>query len=145
MNHRSAAGTLLFALTVSLALSACGRKEDDRSAGQKLDAAIAKTEQKTDEATAAVNKEIAEAKVDAKDAGQKLDAKANDAGITIGVNAELAKDPSLSALRINVDTSNGRVSLMGSAPDQVARDRATQLAQSVKGVMSADNRLEVRR
>lgn len=145
MNHRSAVGTLLITVTVSLALSACGRKEEDRSPGQKLDAAISKTEQKTDEATAAVKKELAEAKVDAKDASQKLEAKADDAGITIGVNAELAKDPTLSALRINVDTSNGRVALSGSAPDAIARDRATQLAQSVKGVLSVDNRLEIRR
>ena len=145
MNHRSAVGTLLITVTVSLALSACGRKEEDRSPGQKLDAAISKTEQKTDEATAAVKKEIAEAKADAKDASQKLEAKADDAGITIGVNAELAKDPTLSALRINVDTNNGHVALSGSAPDAIARDRATQLAQSVKGVLSVDNRLEIRR
>ena len=96
------------------------------------------------EAKATVKQEAAEAKADAKDASAKLGDKANDASITIGVNAELAKDSTLSALRINVDTSNGRVMLSGSAPDKTSRDRATQLAQSVKGVVSVDNRLEIR-
>ena len=144
MNHRTAAGTLLMTVTVALALSACGRKEDDRTAGQKLDSGIAKTEQKANEAKAAVKQEMAEAKAESKDAAAKLGNKADDAGITVSVNAALAKDSTLSALRINVDTSNGRVTLSGSAPDKTSRDRATSLAQSVKGVVSVDNRLEVR-
>ena len=70
--------------------------------------------------------------------------KASDAGITAGVNAELAKDSTLSALRIDVDTANGHVSLRGSAPSSLARDRATKLAKSIKGVTSVDNQLDVR-
>jgi len=144
MNHRSTKATLLMTVTVALALSACSRNDEDRTAGQKLDSAIAKTEQKADEAQAAVKKEVAEAKADAKDASATMDDKSGDAGITVGVNAELAKDSTLSALRINVDTTNGRVTLSGTAPDTTSRDRATSLTQSVKGVVSVDNRLEVR-
>ena len=144
MNHRSTASTLLMTVAVALALSACGRKDDDRTAGQKLDSAIAKTEKKADETKTAAKQEMAEAKADAKDTSAKLAEKASDAGITVGVNAELAKDPTLSALRINVDTVNGRVTLSGSAPDKTSRARASQLAQSVKGVVSVDNRLEIR-
>ena len=56
---------------------------------------------------------------------------------------ELAKDDKLSALKINVDTSNGRVMLSGKAPDAESRERATRLAANVKGVMQVDNRLEI--
>ena len=60
------------------------------------------------------------------------------------MNAELAKDQTLSALRINVDTTSGHVVLRGTAPSTTARDHATTLAASVKGVNSVDNKLEVR-
>jgi len=56
----------------------------------------------------------------------------------------LAKDPGLSALRIDVDTRGGEVTLSGSAPDLAAKDRASQLAWGIKGVTRVDNRLEIR-
>ena len=69
--------------------------------------------------------------------------KVKDAAITTAVNAKLAQDKSLSALRIDVDTVNGRVSLRGTAPDPAARERATTLASAVDGVVSVDNQLTV--
>jgi osmotically-inducible protein OsmY len=63
--------------------------------------------------------------------------------VTAGVKAELIKDPDLRALRIDVDTHNGKVLLTGHAPSASARDRATHLAYAVKGVASVDNRLQV--
>jgi osmotically-inducible protein OsmY len=69
--------------------------------------------------------------------------KVQDAAITASVNAEFAKDPRLSASRIDVDTVDGRVALRGSAPDAAARDRATTLAKAVSGVKSVDNLLEI--
>jgi osmotically-inducible protein OsmY len=66
-----------------------------------------------------------------------------DAAITASVNAELARDNELSALGINVDTANGRVTLSGNAPNEAARERATQLASAVRGVTSVDNELRV--
>lgn len=66
-----------------------------------------------------------------------------DAAVTATINAELAKDPKLSALKIDVDTSNGRVSLKGKAPDADSRERATQIASAVRGVQSVDNQLQV--
>jgi len=69
--------------------------------------------------------------------------KAKDAMITAAVNGALAADASLSALRIDVDTTDGRVVLKGSAPDAAARDRATQLARGIDGVLTVDNRLTV--
>jgi hypothetical protein len=68
---------------------------------------------------------------------------AADATITAMVHAELAKDSTLSAMRIDVDTVDGRVLLRGVAPDAAARDRATRAAQGVQGVKSVENQLSV--
>lgn len=65
----------------------------------------------------------------------------SDAAITVAVNTALASDDGLSALRIDVDTVDGRVQLNGQAPDAAARERASSLARAVDGVKSVDNRL----
>lgn len=68
----------------------------------------------------------------------------DDAAITAQVSAGLAKDPTLSALKIDVDTRDGVVTLNGPAPTQEAKDRATAIAQGVKGVSSVMNQLSVK-
>lgn len=134
--------TLAAASLVTLA--ACDRAQDNRTVGQQVDSGIAKVEQKTEQAAAAVKKEAESVR---ETAGQAVDATANkvkDATITTTVNAELARDASLSALKIDVDTNAGRVSLKGTAPDAPSRERATQLAKRVDGVVSVDNQLQIR-
>jgi hyperosmotically inducible protein len=84
-----------------------------------------------------------QASQDLRQAGSEVRDKVTDAVITTAVNAELAKDKNLSATKIDVDTAAGRVALRGTAPSATARDRATQLALSVKGVVSVDNQLTV--
>jgi len=76
-------------------------------------------------------------------AADKVGASVSDAAVTASINAELARDPSLSAFKIDVDTTNGRVLLSGKAPDAAARERATTLASGVKGVTSVENRLQI--
>lgn len=139
----------LLAAAATLALGACSRN-DDTTVGQKIDSAIAKTEQKAEEAKAEVKSEMADAKVASDKMAQKIENAADkvgnsvsDAAVTASVNAELARDPALSALKIDVDTNQGRVLLSGKAPDSAARDRATTLASGVKGVTSVENRLQI--
>jgi hyperosmotically inducible periplasmic protein len=79
----------------------------------------------------------------AREAADAAGSKIADARITTTVNAELAKDSTLSAMKIDVDTDKGRVELKGTAPSQEARERATVLASAVDGVVSVDNRLTV--
>ncbi len=67
--------------------------------------------------------------------------KVDDATITAQVSAGLAKDPDLSAVKINVDTRNGAVTLNGPAPNLAAKDRAQTIAKSIKGVTSVTNLL----
>lgn len=137
--------SLIAAAVAALALTACNRPDnDDRTAGERVDSAIATVEQKAEEAKQEIKQETAEARASAEATADKLGDKVADATITASVNAELAKDPSLSALRIDVDTASGRVMLKGSAPDASSRDRATQLAMNVKGVVSVDNQLQIR-
>ena len=143
----------LVAAASALMLGACG-KNDDRTVGQKIDGAISTTEKKAEQAKRDMSKEMAEAQAATERATdavvQKVEKAAGkvgtavaDATVTASVNAELAKDAKLSALRINVDTTNGRVLLSGSAPDADSRERATRLAGAVKGVTSVENRLQV--
>lgn len=129
----------------ALTLAACD-KSDNRTAGEKLDSAVAKTEQAADTAAAKTGEAVreAKAKVDAsgttaevkqgmsnvteaaKEAGAAVSAKVDDAAITASVSAGLAKDPDLSAIKINVDTKAGAVSLKGPAPTAAAKARAGQ-------------------
>lgn len=141
MKHRT---QLLAMATAAVLLAACSKTDDNMTAGQKVDSAIATTEAKAEEARVAAQKQMADVKQDTAAAAANLADKVEDATITASVNAELAKDEQLSALKIDVDTKDGAVMLKGSAPDATSRERATTLAASVKGVVRVDNQLEVR-
>jgi osmotically-inducible protein OsmY len=132
------------AVALMLALGACSKTADDQTAGQKLDTAIAKTEQKAEEVKAEVKDATAEAKVKSEQTAATIGEKIDDATITASVNASLAKDPDLSAIKINVDTKDGAVTLMGPAPTTTAKERATEIAKAVKGVTSVKNELVVK-
>jgi osmotically-inducible protein OsmY len=128
---------------ILMSVVACSKTSEDATAGEKLDSAIARTEQNANEAKADVKQEMSELKQDMKDAGHTVASAVDDASITAGVNAELAKDDKLSALKIDVDTKSGKVLLTGKAPDPESRERATRLAANVKGVTDVDNKLEI--
>lgn len=115
-----------------MSVVACNKQSDERTVGQQLDSAISSGEQ-----------QASEAKKDMQETGRAALNMAEDAAITTSVNAELAKDPQLSALKIDVDTQGGKVVLRGKAPDAASRERATHLASSVKGVTTVDNQLEI--
>jgi len=133
--------TLAATLLLIAGLAACS--DANKTAGQKVDDAVATTEQKSNE----VKADIKQGANDVKDAAAKATTEVkqlvSDAAITTSVNAELAKDKELSALKINVDSNQGRVALTGSAPDAPAKVRATALASAVTGVVSVDNKLMV--
>jgi osmotically-inducible protein OsmY len=139
---RSWPATLL-AIAACTVVAACDRPRDDRTAAQRADTTVAKAEQKTDEARANVREAARDAKQATVNAADAAGDKVKDATITMGVKSRLAADPTLSALAIDVDTAGGRVALHGTAPDAAARDRATQIAGQVDGVLSVENQLTV--
>lgn len=135
---------LAAAVGATMTLAACGRNDaDQRTAGQKLDDTIAKVEQKTEEAKVKSEAQMDKMGDKMANAADKTETAMADAAITASIKAELARDPALSALKIDVDTKDGLVNLNGSAPNANAKDRATRLAAGVKGVLSVDNHLVV--
>lgn len=139
---------LIAALAGTMALAACDRTETAGADAQQADRTVAQNEQPSATARESAGETPAGAAADElRQDGRELSARAadavSDAAITTGVKAELAKDDTLSALDINVDTAAGHVALRGSAPSQVSRERATQLAAAVEGVLSVDNQLKL--
>lgn len=110
----------------------CDRKEDT-TAGEKVDNAIANTEQETKAAANTIENK-------AENLGQSID----DAAITTALKGKYVLDDELKAHDINVDTVNGVVTLTGAAPSQSAIDRATTIAKSVDGVKDVQNQLTVK-
>lgn len=64
-----------------------------------------------------------------------------DQRISSDIKQVLATDPDLGAMKIDVASDFGLVTLRGRAPDPQARDRAGQLARGVSGVKTVDNML----
>lgn len=142
MNSRilSLAATTVMAST--LVLAGCN-KADQADAKSTAGDAAARVENTAKEVGADAAAGMEKAKDATKSAAAAVGEKVDDAMITASVKTELAKDSNLSALKINVDTSNGRVALKGSAPSAEAKAQATVLAKNVKGVSDVDNQLTV--
>ena len=149
--------TLLAVLVAgsALALGACDNRAPKTTMGEKVDSAVANTKEAAADAKAkteagaasaesSMKKGATEAKQAVKDASSTVAGKVDDAAITASVSAGLAKDPDLSAIKINVDTKGGMVTLNGPAPSAAAKARAEAIAKGVEGVSSVDNRLEVK-
>lgn len=156
LRRRAAARlALVVALAAATALAACGKPDDGKTLGQKLDAAVLTTENKATElkadareSAAGVNAAMQSATLDAKAAavrtGQALETSVSDMAISAAVAAGLARDPDLSITKIDVDTTAGTVSIYGPAPSERARSRATAIARAVKGVVAVDNKLTIK-
>ncbi|MBA3596075.1 MAG: BON domain-containing protein [Methylibium sp.] len=142
MDRKRLLTPLLVTTFAALALTGCDNR-NDTTVGEQVDSAIAKADRSTENARDQMAETARDARAATADVVRDAGNAVSDAAITASVNAELAKDPALSSLRIDVDTASGRVALKGSAPDQGARDRATQLTQSVDGVTAVDNQLTV--
>ncbi len=126
--------TLIAASATCLAvfgLAACSRDEST-TAGQGVDKAIADAKSQSEKA-----------KVATEDAAKAMAAGASDAAITVKVNAALVADTRLKVMKVDVDTQDGRVRLMGVAPDAAARDQTTAVVKGIEGVKDVDNQLRV--
>ena len=80
----------------------------------------------------------------AKEAAQQVGQTATDASITAAVKMKMADDPVVSAMKINVDTTDGKVSLNGTVQNAAEAEQAVALARSVDGVKSVESNLVVR-
>lgn len=69
--------------------------------------------------------------------------KLDDKDITTAVEQELARDAYVPYNRIDVKTTDGVVTFTGTVQDLLAKKRATKLAETIKGVRSVINRIDV--
>jgi hyperosmotically inducible protein len=135
--------SLLSAVALAAALTACSKQEDDMTAGQRLDGAVADAKQAAAETRQDAKQAMAGAEASAERAAADASQATTDVGITAKVNAALVADDKLKATQINVDTREGMVTLTGKAPDSQSRERATTLASAVDGVKHVNNQLVV--
>lgn len=133
---------LLAALAVATALTACGKsRDDDLSAGQRLDGAVADAKQAARDTRQEARETVKDAEMSASRAADATARVSTDMAITAKVNAALVADDRLKATQINVDTREGQVTLTGKAPDSQSRERAATLASAVDGVKQVNNQL----
>lgn len=67
----------------------------------------------------------------------------DDLAITAKIKSQLMSEDFAAASKINVDTSNGVVTLSGNAQDMAFKNRAEQIARNTDGVQSVHNELNV--
>ena len=142
MKLSNRAQVVIATTAVLLSLTACGQKEE-ATVGQKIDGAMTSTEQAALQARQDMESTAAGIKREGEQAVQSVTTAATDMAITTKVKAALAADDQLSALKIEVDTVQGVVSLTGPAPSAEAAERATTLAKAVEGVTEVQNKLVV--
>ena len=80
----------------------------------------------------------------AKEAAQQVN-DATDASITAAVKMKMADDPLVAAMKIDVDTTDGKVTLSGPVKSKSEADQAVKIARSVEGVKSVESKLVVSR
>jgi hyperosmotically inducible protein len=68
---------------------------------------------------------------------------ASDAMITSSLKTKFLADPDVAALKIDVDTTNGIVTLTGNVKTAAERDEALRIARETEGVKSVVDRLKV--
>jgi hyperosmotically inducible protein len=77
------------------------------------------------------------------DAAEKTGEVMSDAAITTAVKTKLLGDPNVSGLKIDVDTTNGVVTLTGNVPNAAEKTRAMELARETTGVKSVTDKLKI--
>jgi osmotically-inducible protein OsmY len=80
---------------------------------------------------------------EAKEAGRKIGAGADDAWLWTKTRAALAYAEDLRDVTINVDVENNVVTLTGSVGTDAQKGKAEQIARSVEGVKEVKNQLAV--
>lgn len=75
---------------------------------------------------------------------QSVGAQVDDAGIKAKVKTKLAKDVRLSTItNIEVNSTNGVVTLAGMVPNRMDKLKAEEVTRSVEGVVRVNNELQV--
>lgn len=137
--HRLTA--LATSLALLLALGACGDRIEDTEKPMPEQANVEINRQGMDGAKA--SHEAAGVNSDGTVRTAVGDTSVLDPDVLIAeqVKAALSTNPDFGAVKIDVHSNDGEVTLRGRAPDPAARDRAGEIARSVREVKAVDNQL----
>ena len=119
--------TLLAALMASVGLVAAGCGDTNR-----------------DRVSTNVDRSTSQVAAKTEAAADKATQKVGDAAITGSVKTALIAEPNLSALKIDVDTVGGVVTLNGTVDNADQKARALSIAQGVSGVVSVKDNLTMK-
>ena len=133
MKNVSSIAAIALASSLALLATGCDRKPAEQTAGEKVDNAVADTKQEARDLGNTMERK-------ADQAGQAID----DAAITTSIKGKYLADDTLKGLDISVGTQHGVVTLTGSVQSDSAKELATTIAQGVDGVTSVNNQLTVK-
>jgi len=157
---------IMMLLGMILATTGCGKTDENgQTVGQKVDQTIDKTnqqaararteleqaankagekiEQGAEKAQTKAQSAMQDAAASAREKAGEVTSVVDDSAITASVKADILKDPKLSALKVEVSTEKGEVTLTGKVDNEAARQRAGQVAAAVSGVHKVNNQLQV--
>jgi len=125
---------------------------DGQTVGQKLDRVIGETNLALIEAGDSLGSKVDHADTTVSSVAATISDRAliwtlevPDSAITASIMTDLIRDPALGPQKIDVETRDGVVWLNGLTEDRETRERAEQIARSIKGVVSVNNHLSVKR
>ena len=135
-----------------MVMEGCARDpEDTQTVGQRLDRALDKANLAIIEVGDDLGSRVDNANVSVATIAASISDTAllttlaiTDSAVTASIKTDLIKDPDLRAMKIDVETRDGVVSLNGLAYDEESRARAARIAQSNKGVFQVNNHLTVK-
>lgn len=137
---------------VILLVTGCDKQTSSgETVGQKVDKVIDKTNEtaqkagdKIGDAAKSVEEAVKATAATAQQKASQVGAIIDDTTITASIKTELLKDPGMSALRIDVNTVKGEVTLKGEADNDAARARAGRIAAAVAGVVKVNNSINIK-
>jgi hyperosmotically inducible protein len=89
------------------------------------------------------NEKVAEEKQEDRKGPESIGEAVDDSSITAKVKLAFAKDPTVRAYRIDVDTDKGVVTLSGTVKDETEAKRAISVAESIQGVKQVNSVLTI--
>jgi hyperosmotically inducible protein len=112
---------------------------------EDVDEAAREAREETREATESAKETARDAQRRAGEAADRTGAAVTDAAVTSAVKTKFLADTTVSGLKIDVDTSNGVVTLNGTVASKTEADRAVTLARETDGVTRVVDNLRIGR
>lgn len=131
---------------LALSLAACGEDQPPAEAATaKIESAAEVVARQAQQAAAAAEKQKAEEAQQQAEAAKKAadEKKAADTALAEKVKAAIAATPGLKGMAMDVRSSDGEVTLFGTADSEAQRRQAQKVAAGVPEVKSVNNELKI--